>query len=113
MTLGIACGLPLKLRKKLTKTFIANNATHNAFVFYINGKNRKIGDNVYIHSLELQEGNSLNITTTTKQYNCSLGTLESPFRNNYTFNGWYTDPVGGTKISEDTKVNRDVTYYAH
>lgn len=36
-----------------------------------------------------------------------------PIRDGYTFDGWYTERVGGTKITTSTKVNYSTTYYAH
>ena len=36
-----------------------------------------------------------------------------PTRDGYTFEGWYTERVGGTKITTSTKVNYSTTYYAH
>ena len=39
--------------------------------------------------------------------------LPTPTRENYTFLGWYTDPIEGDKISGDTVVTKDTTYYAH
>ena len=54
------------------------------------------------------------ITTQSKNYNEELGTLTKPTRTGYTFDGWYTERVGGTKITSATKVPEgDVTYYAH
>ena len=43
----------------------------------------------------------------------TVGTLPTPTRSKYKFNGWYTAAEGGTKISSTTKVTTDVTYYAH
>lgn len=43
----------------------------------------------------------------------SLGMLPIPLRNGYTFKGWYTKPVGGTKITESTLITGSVTYYAY
>ena len=40
-------------------------------------------------------------------------TLPTPTRENYTFLGWYTDPIEGNKISGDTVVTKNTTYYAH
>ncbi|GEM_PF-2566216 len=42
-----------------------------------------------------------------------IGTLPTPTREGYTFDGWYTASVGGNKISNDTIVSNNVTYYAH
>ena len=44
----------------------------------------------------------------------AVGTLPTPTRSEvYQFDGWYTEPLTGTKISNTTKVTGDVTYYAH
>jgi uncharacterized repeat protein (TIGR02543 family) len=42
-----------------------------------------------------------------------IGTLPTPTRTGYTFDGWYTAASGGTKITAATVVTADVTYYAH
>ena len=52
----------------------------------------------------------------TKTLTCgdSLGTLDSPSRTGYTFQGWYTQASGGTKITSSTTVPAaNTTYYAH
>ena len=46
-------------------------------------------------------------------YGAKLGTLPSASRNGYTFNGWFTSPSGGSKITTTTTVpSNNVTYYA-
>jgi len=43
-----------------------------------------------------------------------IGTLPTPSKTNYVFDGWYTIPgEGGQKITENTIINNDITYYAH
>ncbi|MDR0883209.1 MAG: InlB B-repeat-containing protein [Oscillospiraceae bacterium] len=44
--------------------------------------------------------------------NTAIGTLPSSTRTGYTFKGWYTAKTGGTKINKDTKVTKNITYYA-
>ena len=55
--------------------------------------------------------------TATKQvtYDSTYGTLPSPTRTGYTFNGWFTAQTGGTQIKADTKVTiiANQTIYAH
>ena len=46
-------------------------------------------------------------------YNQTVGTLPTPTRPGYQFDGWYTAAFGGTKVAATTKVTSDVTYYAH
>ena len=37
-------------------------------------------------------------------YNSTYGTLPTPTRNNYIFNGWFTSKTGSTKVTSSTKV---------
>lgn len=59
-------------------------------------------------------GGSVAETTKTVYYGQSYGTLPTPTRANYTFNGWYTAASGGTQITADTTVSALVnqTLYA-
>lgn len=43
----------------------------------------------------------------------TLGTLPSTTRPEYVFDGWYTASSGGEKITSDTVITGDVTFYAH
>ena len=45
----------------------------------------------------------------------TFGTLPSTSRTGYTFAGWYTDPVAGSKITASTKMSlaKSTTLYAH
>ena len=43
----------------------------------------------------------------------AIGSLPEPIKQDHTFDGWYTDPDNGTKITENTKPSSDTTYYAH
>ncbi len=45
--------------------------------------------------------------------NTTLGTLPTTEREDYLFDGWFTDPTNGTPIDSDTLVTGDDTYYAH
>lgn len=38
---------------------------------------------------------------------------ENDFTGNDEFVGWFTEPDGGSQVSEDTKVTENATYYAH
>ena len=44
------------------------------------------------------------VASKTVTYNSTYGTLTSPTRNGFTFQGWYTAISGGTKITASTKV---------
>lgn len=55
-----------------------------------------------------------NETDITADYDSELETLPTSSRTGYTFAGWYTEKIGGTKVETTTKVPaKDVTYYAH
>ena len=59
-------------------------------------------------------GGTVTEGTRTKGYASQIGTLPTPTRTGYTFNGWYTAATGGTKIETTTQVPAsNVTYYAH
>ena len=100
-----------------TFTVTGNPPPNRAFIFYAGygtGSTWNLGDKLYVHSVELTKASSLNTTSVQKTYNSTLGTLSTPTREGYTFDGWYTAPSGGTKISSSTTVPAgDVTYYAH
>ena len=49
-------------------------------------------------------GGSVSPTSKTVTYNSTYGSLPTPTRTGYIFNGWYTATSGGTKITSDTKV---------
>ena len=42
-----------------------------------------------------------------------VGVLPTPVRDGYNFDGWYTEPGGGTKITSATKITKDTFFYAH
>ena len=41
-----------------------------------------------------------------------LSSLPTPIMDGYTFNGWYTEPVGGSRITTATVFTGDTTIYA-
>lgn len=54
------------------------------------------------------------VTESEKQVeiNTAVGTLPSPIRTNYEFNGWYTEKEGGRKIDSNEIINDNITFYA-
>ena len=42
-----------------------------------------------------------------------LASLPTPTRSSYSFNGWYTEKSGGTKVTTDTVFHAKTTVYAH
>ena len=42
-----------------------------------------------------------------------INTIPDVSREDYHFDGWYTESSGGEQINKYTTVREDVTYYAH
>ena len=60
--------------------------------------------------------NITKVDTKRVKYNHAYGILgDTPTREGYTFDGWYTEEIGGTKVTSDTVVSAegDHTLYAH
>lgn len=103
--------------QKITHTFVASERhdgfDYHTYIIYSNSfSNPSQGglnnDTFYVHSVELAEGNGPKVTNLTKYYGQSLPNPSA--RSGYTFVGWYTEPVGGTKV---TYAQANQTYYAH
>ena len=60
-------------------------------------------------------GGSVSPTSKTVIYGQTYGTLPTPTRTNYDFDGWYTASSGGSKVTSSTTVTAtsDHTLYAH
>lgn len=58
-------------------------------------------------------GGTVSADTMTTGADGKLSSLPVPVRTGYTFAGWYTDPVGGERITVDTVFTADTTVYAH
>ena len=74
--------------------------------------------NNYKVKVELVESDSANQTYSPnaiqQYYNSQLGTLPTPTRTGYTFDGWYTAASGGTQITSSTTMGKSsMTAYAH
>lgn len=103
--------------KKITNTFVASERDdgrdYHAYIIYFDAhadlsKGALNNDIFYVHSVELAEGTGPKVISETKYYGQSLS--NPPARSGYTFLGWYTDPVSGSKV---TTVQANQTYYAH
>ena len=59
-------------------------------------------------------GGSVSTSSQNVRYGGPYGTLPTPTRKGYSFNGWYSAPSGGTKVTSDTtvSVNVDHSLYA-
>lgn len=80
--------------------------TVDEFNKYLNG--------VFTVSFNANEG-IVNESSKTVVYGSSYGSLPTPTRDYYTFDGWYTAKTGGNKITESSVFNsaENVTLYAH
>ena len=60
-------------------------------------------------------GGSVSPTSQTVTFGSAYGTLPTPTRTNYTFEGWYTAKTGGTRVTSTTTVDTfgGHTLYAH
>ena len=58
-------------------------------------------------------GGTCTTATTEIESGKKIGTLPTATKSGFTFDGWYTEISGGTKISNETVVSCDATYYAH
>lgn len=58
-------------------------------------------------------GGSVSPSSKTLNKGQAYGTLPTPTRSGYTFNGWYTAKDGGSKVSTSTTINANTTIYAH
>ena len=52
-------------------------------------------------------------TTRQVAYGEAVGELPEPVRSHATFDGWFTEAVGGTRITASQVITADVTFYAH
>lgn len=57
-------------------------------------------------------GGSCGTATSSVTNGAAIGTLPEATKTSFNFDGWYTAPSGGTKISASTTVTANVTYYA-
>lgn len=66
-------------------------------------------------TFDVNGGNTLDANSKDVTFGQNYGTLPTPTRSNYSFEGWFTSAVGGTKVLDTTVVNKatDHTLYAH
>ena len=58
-------------------------------------------------------GGSVSESSRTVKTNSKIDKLPIPTRNNYVFDGWFTEAEGGTEISKDYVVSSDIELFAH
>ena len=106
--------------KRYTHTFKATSKYHSddysseytAFIFYDWGSEDE-ERTLEVRNLQFQRGGLNNITLIGNK-GSKIGKLLNATRNDYEFLGWYTDPIDGVRIDDNTILpDSDVTYYAH
>lgn len=68
---------------------------------------------IYTIGLDAMGGSSSTVALSTGLNGRLTALPEQPTMEGYTFDGWYTEPVGGSKISTSTVFTGDTTVYAH
>lgn len=58
-------------------------------------------------------GGTVSETTRAVVSGSTIGSLPTPTRSGYTFDGWYTAAMGDAKVTTNTVVSGNATYYAH
>ncbi len=96
----------------ITKTITADAATNGKRLFamlWVQSENQITYTNYKV------KVDFTKVETKTVTYGSTYGTLPSPTRTGYTFDGWYTAETGGTKVlaTSTLSVNADHTLYAH
>ena len=75
----------------------------------IDNHNQGLINNFWIADVQLRITDRVQYT-----YNTAITNFpDDPTRDGYTFEGWYTDPYGGTKVDNTLVVRESQTLYAH
>ena len=78
-----------------------------------NTSGSKKEQNVFAIGMDAQGGICSTVVTYTNLSGKLESTPEQPTMTGYTFDGWYTEPVGGSKVTTSTVFTSDATIYAH
>ncbi len=106
-----------KPSKSYKITYNANNgsvspASKSVNCTFGNWNTKKDGSGTVYHSGGSYTKDS-NATLYAQWKNPTAGTLATPTRSGYTFDGWYTSASGGTKVTSSTTISANTTVYAH
>lgn len=77
-----------------------------------NTSGSKKEQNVFAIGMDAQGGICSTVVTYTNLSGKLESTPEQPAMTGYTFDGWYTEPVGGSRITTATVFTGDTTIYA-
>ena len=70
-------------------------------------------ENAYAIGMDAQGGICSTVVTYTNLSGKLESTPEQPTMTGYTFDGWYTEPVGGSKVTTSTVFTSNATIYTH
>ena len=93
--------------KTLSATLKANSIT----TFII--KNVKLKSATVKVKFDLNGGTKVSFKSITVKRGTKLGQIPTATKKRYKFLGWYTKKKGGKKITKNTVVNENKTFYAH
>ena len=65
------------------------------------------------HTITLKAGNGDKDSTIPVKEQKTAGTLPSPKKEGYRFDGWFTEETGGSKVTGAEVITEDATYYGH
>lgn len=86
------------------------------YTITVSGENRTteltITVNPHIVKLDANGGTVRKDSLKVSTHNATIGSLPTPTRNGYIFQGWYTARTGGTRITATTKVTQSMVVYA-
>lgn len=96
----------------------SNNIESNCFIEHEN----KVIEGVPYKTIILEEGKivifnpnggTVSEPQRTVQEGEVVGTLPTPQRTNFVFDGWFTERTGGTQVTASTVINTDIEFFAH
>ena len=87
-----------------TDVYVYDSAGNIAKHSSSNSKRYRTQLGVYVRKLDL-DGGSCSNTSITVTYKQKIGTLPTPTKTGYTFEGWYTEKTGGGKVTADTVIS--------
>ena len=98
-------------------TIVATPSDETATSFFVRATMRDLYDDIPVVSFNLNGGGSLNGASSEKLVDCDseYGTLPTPTRVGYVFDGWYTGVSGGNKVTDSTVIMENTAHmlYAH
>ncbi|MCX4365008.1 MAG: InlB B-repeat-containing protein [Bacilli bacterium] len=106
--------------KEMDKQTIKDNAitkgqisTDNMQITFDNNYKQESNETVTKYTVTFNaNGGTVDTSSIELIKNTTIGTLPTPTRTGYTFNGWFTEQTGGEQISSNTKVTDNKTIYA-